>query len=220
VAVNVYPDPEPDSDVKTDPKPAPNYTPKPTPNSTPPSQSSPNETVINPVKTVTDSSGANLDGTAVSGGKTIYYTIQYTNYADAARDIVITDRVDSRLQNIRDISSGGSLKDSVITWTLEDVPAGTSGKVAFTADTPAVSYETTIANTAKVAFKNGASHDTNKVSVRISPKSAKAVQAVQAARTGDGVSGNIFLYLALLLVSGSVCIFIGVRKRKRLSSDT
>lgn len=77
---------------------------------------------------------------SVNFGETLNYTISYANRgSDTLKNIAISAIVDSSLVNwsTLDVSSNGKLKNSIITWTKDEVPAlaeirpGQSGDLSF-----------------------------------------------------------------------------------------
>lgn len=84
-----------------------------------------------PVKSVPDTSAAGYGGSAVGLGDEITYDISYSNYAETAATIAITDRLPAGVDFVS--ATAGSVYDDlnyVVTWTLPDVPSGESGKVS------------------------------------------------------------------------------------------
>ena len=81
-------------------------------------------------KEVTPYEGTGVLG-AVKVGDEITYEISYRNYKDSAADVVIKDTLDKNVEFVR-ASAGGKLQGGVVTWTVQNVAAGKSGKVTLT----------------------------------------------------------------------------------------
>ncbi len=105
------------------------------------------------------------DGTEVSVGDELVYTITYANTNDAEADITITDKLDAGLDFVS-ATEGGiyNAATRTVTWTLEDVAAYTEGYVTFTAtvnETALVKDE--VENTASVQVGDDPAISTNTV---------------------------------------------------------
>ena len=68
-----------------------------------------------PVKTVKNAAGENINGQAVSFGDILYYSIQVSNPAEEPKSYTITDEVPDTV-SIADIGEGGVLDGGTITW--------------------------------------------------------------------------------------------------------
>ena len=85
----------------------------------------------------------------VKVGDKITYEITYENYKSDAAKVVIKDQLDPHVDFISAVSDTGVkgvYKDGVVTWTLEDVPEHTKGKVTLVVQ---------VKNTALVSVNNG-----------------------------------------------------------------
>ena len=75
------------------------------------------------------------EGTGTLGGvkpdDEITYAISYENYKKVEADIVITDKLDEHVAFVS-ASAPGENKNGTVTWTIENVPAGTKGTVTLT----------------------------------------------------------------------------------------
>ncbi len=94
------------------------------------------DTVENPVPEVPQKQEtAPYAGTGVLGGvkvgDEITYEISYKNYKAEAADIVIVDTLDANVEFVS-ATRDGVHEDGIVTWTLNQVPAGDSGTVALT----------------------------------------------------------------------------------------
>ena len=68
---------------------------------------------------------------AVKPGDEITYEISYKNYRTEAATVTIVDKLDENVEYVS-ASEGGAEADGTVTWTLENVAAGTEGKVTLT----------------------------------------------------------------------------------------
>jgi uncharacterized repeat protein (TIGR01451 family) len=68
---------------------------------------------------------------AVKVGDEITYKISYKNYKSEAATVLIKDKLDPNVEFVS-ATNGGTEADGVVTWTLNDVPAGTTGTVELT----------------------------------------------------------------------------------------
>lgn len=93
--------------------------------------------------------GKTADKQVASVGETLTYTVTYTNTTGAAADVVITDTLDEALIYVENTAGKGVFDKGVITWTLEDVPAGETVKVSFQAKI-ALDAKDPIKNTVKI----------------------------------------------------------------------
>ena len=95
------------------------------------------DTVENPVpdpekKEVTPYKGTGTLGEVKVGDK-VSYTISYWNYKEEAATITIEDKLDPNVKFVS-ASDGGTFKDGVVTWVLEEVEADKRGTVTLTVE--------------------------------------------------------------------------------------
>ena len=122
-----------------------------------------------PEKSVSMSDGsgtANADGETVMPGTELTYTIEYRNTESAEATVTITDVVPDGTTFVSANPDVTPDQDGNLTWTIDDVAAGTTGSVSFTVkvDNSAV---TTVENkaTVKVGDRNPAV--TNEVTTNV-----------------------------------------------------
>lgn len=73
-----------------------------------------------------------INGKAVDAGDVLLYTISYTNYDAKPVDVVITDTIPQNTSYVDgSASGGGSCKDGVVTWSIQDLDPDTSVTVIF-----------------------------------------------------------------------------------------
>ncbi len=105
------------------------------------------------------------DGTEVTVGESLTYTIEYTNSLNTAATVTITDVLEEGLDFVS-VEDGGTYDEAsrTITWTIEGVEAHTVGSVSFTVVVNESAYQTDeVTNTASVQIGNNAAVDTNPV---------------------------------------------------------
>lgn len=86
----------------------------------------------------------------VDPGATVTYIIGYINTGTAATNFVISDVIDSSLNNV--VPANGGVFDATnrtITWTIGNLAAGATGSVSFTATVDDLAGGKTIANLAR-----------------------------------------------------------------------
>lgn len=183
-----------------------------------PTNTTENYVLEKPVKEVKSGIlGIDLNGKDVKAGDTVKFTISYNNPTPQKQTIIITDLVDKTIANaVQDISDGGTLKDSIITWTLKDVEPGKSGKVSFTIKVPELASDTVVTNKATVKLDNDKitgpkEVETNTVSITIKATDPNN-NTVTIPKTGD----STFLYviasgIAIVLAVGATILY----KKKR-----
>ncbi|MDY4139653.1 MAG: Cna B-type domain-containing protein [Eubacteriales bacterium] len=97
-------------------------------------------TKAQPAKTAEASEVVNIDEgdgiiTMVPVGATITFTIGYENYLPEAATVTVTDTLPVGLKFVAEGSTAGFTVDGqTVTWTLENVPALTSGKITLVAE--------------------------------------------------------------------------------------
>ncbi len=105
------------------------------------------------------------DGTEVTTGQELTYTISYYNSGSEAADVTITDTLEAGLDFVS-ATDGGTYDEETrtVTWTIGDAPAYTEGSVELTA---AVNGDADradgVSNTAAVQIGSDAAADTNSV---------------------------------------------------------
>ncbi|MEW5851380.1 MAG: isopeptide-forming domain-containing fimbrial protein [Myxococcota bacterium] len=106
-------------------------------------------TISNVQKTFTDANGGNVEP-----GDQVTYTVSFTNNGTAnARQVAITDVVDTARLEVVSVGNGGTQSGNLLTWNLASVsPGNTPTTVTFTARVlPTVGNGTTVSNQASVA---------------------------------------------------------------------
>ena len=125
------------------------------------------ETVTNP--TTTDPVKAEPTPGADKGvkvGDEITYEISYQNYRPDAATVVITDKLDPNVEYVENSAGNGvyNAGTHTITWTVENVPAGESGKVSFKVKVlESAKTAGQVENEASVKVGNGKEVKTNKI---------------------------------------------------------
>lgn len=99
-----------------------------------------------------------VDKQTASVDDLLTYTISYTNTTGAAAKAVITDKLDEALAYVEGSAQGATYADGVLTWTLDNVPAGETVTVTFQAKVVAAGK---ISNTAQVYENESAAVFTN-----------------------------------------------------------
>ncbi len=89
-----------------------------------------NPVLPDPVKTVTDQDGKDIDGHPVQEGQVLTYTITQENPSDEEKIVVITDQVTEHTKWEK-IHDGGKEEKGIVTWTVK-IPAGGKKSVSFT----------------------------------------------------------------------------------------
>ena len=111
-----------------------------------------------PYKTVTDTSGKDIDGKAVSVGDELTYTIHYQNTESSPAAVTITDTIPEGTEYIDgSADNSGTYSNGTISWKLSNVPAGAEGTVSFkvkVTDDAAKNADYTVRNKATVNFND------------------------------------------------------------------
>lgn len=134
------------------------------------------------------------DGEVVMVGDTMTYHITARNTQEKEATIVITDKVPNGTEFVS-AEDGGTLKDGVVIWTMENVAAGAEVTVSFTVRVTRAALDlgvVTIDNTASVKLGNDPSYDTNTTSNP--PEGKKATNTENVAITGEVQVGDILVY--------------------------
>ena len=118
-----------------------------------------------PVKTVTDSTGLDLDGCVVSVGDYLYYTISYENVYDTESNVVVTDTINTALVEYDSMSGDENITETnfdgqKLTWK-GTCPAKSTGYVKFKVKT--IKPYATIPNSAYVTMAGMDNVKTNTV---------------------------------------------------------
>lgn len=154
-----------------------------------------------PTKKVTDSQNNYINGKLVKVGDELTYEVNYANLTSEPADVTITDSIPAGTEYVENsVSEGGSYSDTdnKVTWTFEDVAAGTSGTVSFKVKvTDAVfdNADNTIVNTASVQLNDDPAVDTNPTHNTVPEKEVANVTKSITDADGQPVSvGDILTY--------------------------
>ena len=163
--------------------------------------------------------GISVDGKDIPDGETVTFYITVKNTSSKKADIRIEDNFMEALE-ITGISDGGNNNNNLVTWTLKDVPAGSSKTVDLQARVKGSSSSQKITNTAYMTISD-MKYPTNEVGFnipmvtklevlgkRMEPVEVKAkpnagVLGERKVPTGD--SSNIMVLLLIAL-----CSFAGI----------
>ena len=117
--------------------------------------------------------GKEVTGGAVNGtvtvGQTLTYTIDYTNDQNSASTITIADKIPAGTTYVEGTASHGGVYDAAtktITWTLNNVGAGVSGKVTFKVLVDITAVEK-VENAATIQIGNNDPKQTNKTTTTL-----------------------------------------------------
>ena len=125
----------------------------------------------------------------VEDGDVVTYYLTVSNAAEAgtAEDVVITDAIPEGLTLVEgSISDNGTLKDGVITWTIDTLAAGESKTVSFSVAVPDVAEDTTWTNAAAVTFKDNPDDPTPSNEVKVEEGApAVTIEKLQAVNDGE-----------------------------------
>ena len=152
--------------------------------------------VPDPVKSVHDLSGNDINGKAVALGNKISYRIHYQNPYSEAKTIVIEDKLPEHLTYV---SGADNYTDGVLKWEFE-APANSNSYKDFVAQ---VKNDTgngvSIDNTAKVKVGDGVAKDTNTVTIYTPVGPWEPIKSVELT-SGDDAHGK-------LLATGTTIIY-------------
>lgn len=142
---------------------------------------------------------ADADGYLVTVGDELIYTIKVVNNEGAAADTVVTDKVPVGTELVKDpadnnnyvISDGGSYDEAtgVITWNIEDIPAGETVYVSFkvrVTEAALQSASSTLENTGSIKIGNNPAYNTNTTK---NPPVGKTVAGENVDISAGGQSG-------------------------------
>ncbi len=142
---------------------------------------------------------ADADGYLVTVGDELIYTIKVVNNEGAAADAVVTDKVPVGTELVKDpadnnnyvISDGGSYDEAtgVITWNIEDIPAGETVYVSFkvrVTEAALQSASSTLENTGSIKIGNNPAYNTNTTK---NPPVGKTVAGENVDISAGGQSG-------------------------------
>ena len=138
-----------------------------------------------PLKTVTDPSGRDIDRTFVAAGQELIYGIAFKNNTSEARTYTIKDTLPSGVEYVS-ADNGGVLSKGEIIWTI-NAAAGEEKKVSFRVK--AVSEGSYCVNRACVTV-NGIESVTNKVENWVLEKPRKEVKQNGVSVDGKNISGG------------------------------
>ncbi|MCD7864939.1 MAG: DUF11 domain-containing protein, partial [Clostridiales bacterium] len=158
---------------------------------------------VNPTKSVDVG-----DGTEVSAGDTLVYTITYYNHLNTSATVTITDTLEEGLTFVS-VSDGGTYDEDTrtVTWTLEDVSAFTEGTVTLKVEVNS-DIDSSADNTAEVSIGGASAVSTNTVTNPVKETSETTI-----VKTGD--NSRFLLWLILLIASAAGMCTLGVYEQKR-----
>ncbi len=152
-----------------------------------------NADVVVPEKTVENKNeGERPDGTAFVGDE-LTYTIHYKNTTNSTATIVVTDELPVGLEitNFKDGQLGQNDKGmTTLTWTIDNVPAGGTGTVSFSAQVTADALSAgTVNNQALVKVGNNPEVKTNTTETKINTGALTITKTVKVTE-GQGTEVN------------------------------
>lgn len=166
-----------------------------------------------PEKTV-DKQTANL-------GDTLTYTITYTNETGAPAKVVITDELSQALTFVEGTAGEGVYADGIITWTLENVPAGEEVTVTFQAKVTAAGE---VSNTAQIVENDTNAVFTNETVTKVEEKEPEKepekppvqppVTPPATPQTGDSFNAGLFISLMVLSSFGLAALLVGKKREE------
>ncbi len=149
-----------------------------------------------PVKSYNENTEAGEDGTDVNVGDSITYDITYYNHNSKEAVVTITDVLDKGFDFV-EASDGGTYDEETrtVTWTLEDVPANSGGKVTLTVTVNENAFEI-VENQASVAIGNDPAVDTNILENPVPEDEKKSVDVGDGTpvQVGDELEYTITFY--------------------------
>lgn len=127
------------------------------------------------------------DGNVVMVGDILTYTIQVINGGDTAADATVTDTIPKGTELVS--AGDGTENNGVITWTIEDIPAGEYVEVSFQVKVTEAALSgdldvVSIDNTASVSLTNSFSYTTN--TTKNPPEGKKVVDT-----NGDSITDDV-----------------------------
>ncbi|SFE65029.1 Cna B-type domain-containing protein [Peptostreptococcus sp. D1] len=159
-----------------------------------------------------------IDGKEVKVGETLTYKVSYHNTTGKGQKVVIEDKIPEFTSYVEgSADNNGVYKDGKIIWTKENVAAGETFEVTFKVKVEKSASGKTLINEALVrAGKNESK--TNKITNPVpeippTPPIDEPKKPGTLPKTGDGA--NLSLYAGLILLSGSVLIVLGIRRREK-----
>ncbi len=159
-------------------------------------------TVVGPPVLVVAKEAFPPSGSLVLPGSNITYTIRYTNTGSSpARNVVITDPLDSRLTHL----SGGTKVGDTISWTVAAVGPGASGFVTFVAQVKSEASGT-ITNYAYIAAECLAAVPSNPVTHTVAPLAPYLVisKTSQPAAGSEVQAGDLITYSIRITNTGGI----------------
>ena len=150
---------------------------------------------------------------AKAGDRVTYYITVTNNGTMKATGLKITDKVPTGLLlDESSITKDGSLKDGVITWTIDELKEGESITVSFTASVKESSEGVKIVNIAQTTHENDPTNpdepqDSNEVTTEYTPD--------RAPQTGDNTSILTWSVVAFSSVMACGILLILEKKRKK-----
>ena len=148
--------------------------------------------VLDNKKSVSDTSEAGKNGSAVTIGDRITYEILVYNNSDAKGIVTVTDTLDSQVTYVSD-NSGGVHTDGVVTWTFNDMPAHSSMVITLIVEVNSIEElgnPSPIDNKAEIVDPDGPGRDTNIVTIPVQdPDSPKKPEKTYNENTEAGAGG-------------------------------
>lgn len=156
--------------------------------------------VVNPLttdaldnkKSVSDTSEAGKNGSAVTVGDLITYEILVYNNSDRPGTVTVTDTLDSQVEYVND-DSGGKHSNGVVTWTFNDMPAHSSMIITLIVEVKSIEElgnPSPIDNKAEITDPDGPGRDTNIVTIPVQdPDSPKKPEKTYSTNTPAGAGG-------------------------------
>ena len=122
----------------------------------------------NPVKSVYDKEGKDLDGGVLPWNQEATFRIAYRNPSDSPQTVVITDELSSLLSGARltAIGEGGARRGDALRWVIREAAPQEEGFVTFTVTANDTPLERLLENRAQVTV-GGAQGLTNRVTVTV-----------------------------------------------------
>ncbi len=129
------------------------------------------------------------DGGELQVGSVLTYTISYKNPESAEATVTITDKIPEGLDYVEGSAGNNASYDAktrILTWTLENVPAGEKGTVSFKASVNESAVEK-VENKATIQIgENNPKYETNTDSKPVPKSGALAISKTIALTEGQG----------------------------------
>ena len=131
-----------------------------------------------------------VDKETASAGEVLTYTVTYLNTTGAAADVVITDRLDSKLEYVEGSAEGATYAAGVLTWEVENVPAGERVTVSFQAKLSADVTADAIANVVQIVENDVNIVTTNSATTQVL-KPELTIRKLQAVGSGNATTEDL-----------------------------